>query len=236
MPPAAPRRLAVALLVIAVVAVNVAFTGLGSVFNYPDILQEPTEEILTEFRADEGSIVALFLLLALGAALLAPIAILLGRFAANDLGRWSTRVGIAAAVVQVIGLLRWPLIVPSLADSDDTEAFDAVHTLLGTVVGETFGYLLTAAWTVLIVLALGKRLAGPWFHYVGFASAAMIAVGVLVPLDVPGLTSSTSPAMSCGHCGCWPSPSSFGDGLNASTGTRLRGDPPPRSPKQPRRG
>ena len=186
MPPAAPRRLAVALLVIAVVAVNVAFTGLGSVFNYPDILQEPTEEILTEFRADEGSIVALFLLLALGAALLAPIAILLGRFAANDLGRWSTRVGIAAAVVQVIGLLRWPLIVPSLADSDDTEAFDAVHTLLGTVVGETFGYLLTAAWTVLIVLALGKRLAGPWFHYVGFASAAMIAVGVLVPLDVPG--------------------------------------------------
>ena len=186
MPPAAPRRLAVALLVIAVVAVNVAFTGLGSVFNYPDILQEPTEEILTEFRADEGSIVALFLLLALGAALLAPIAILLGRFAANDLGRWSIRVGIAAAVVQVIGLLRWPLIVPSLADSDDTEAFDTVHTVLGTVVGETFGYLLTAAWTVLIVLALGKRLAGPWFQYVGFASAAMIAVGVLVPLDAPG--------------------------------------------------
>jgi hypothetical protein len=89
-------------------------------------------------------------------------------------------------VVQVIGLLRWPLIVPSLADSDDTEAFDTVHTVLGTVVGETFGYLLTAAWTVLIVLALGKRLAGPWFQYVGYASAAMIAVGFLVPLDVPG--------------------------------------------------
>ena len=54
-------------------------------------------------------------------------------------------VGIAAAVVQVIGLMRWPLIVPSLADSDDTDAFDTVHTVLGTVVGETFGYLLTAA-------------------------------------------------------------------------------------------
>ncbi len=75
----------------------------------------------------------------------------------------SISVGIAAAVVQVIGLMRWPLIVPSLADSDDTDAFDTVHTLLGTVVGETFGYLLTALWTVLIIDALGRRLAGRWF-------------------------------------------------------------------------
>ena len=59
----------------------------------------------------------------------------------------SIGVGIAAAVVQVIGLLRWPLIVPSLADDDDTDTFDTVHDVLGTVVGETFGYLLTAAWT-----------------------------------------------------------------------------------------
>ena len=95
-------------------------------------------------------------------------------------------VGIAAATVQVIGLLRWPLIVPGLADRNDTGAFDTVHTVLGTVVGETFGYLLTATWTVLIILALGRRLAGPWFSFLGYGAAALIAVGVLVPLDVPG--------------------------------------------------
>jgi Domain of unknown function (DUF4386) len=180
------RRVAAVLMVIAVVLVNVAFLGLGSVFDYPDILQEPADEILTEFRADEGTIITLFVLLALGAALLAPIAILLGRLAANDLGRWSMWVGIAAAIVQVIGLSRWPLIVPFLADRDDTDAFETVHTVLGEVVGETFGYLLTAVWTVLIIYALGQRIAGRWFMYVGLAAAVLIAVGVLVPLDVPG--------------------------------------------------
>ena len=174
------------LMVFAVVLANAAFLGLGSVFDYPDILQESAEEILVEFRAEEGAIVAFFILLALSAALLAPIAILLGRLAANEHGRLSIGVGIAAAVVQVIGLLRWPLIVPSLADDDDTDTFDTVHDLLGTVVGETFGYLLTAAWTFLIISALGRRLAGPWFSWLGYTAAALIAVGVLVPLDVPG--------------------------------------------------
>jgi hypothetical protein len=180
------RRAVILLIVLAVVLANAAFIGLGSVFDYPDILQKPADEILAEFRADEASIVALFITLAVSAALLAPIAILLGRLAANEPGRWSIRVGIAAAVVQVIGLLRWPLIVPSLADSDDTDAFDTVHTVLGTVVGETFGYLLTATWTVLIIAALGRRLAGSWFSYLGYGAAALIAIGVLVPLDVPG--------------------------------------------------
>ena len=181
-----PRRVVIVLIVLAVVLANAAFIGLGSVFNYPDILQESADEILVEFRADEGAIIALFITLALSAALLAPIALLLGRLAANERGRWSIRVGIAAAVVQVIGLLRWALIVPFLADREDTDAFETVHTVLGTVVGETFGYLLTATWTVLIISALGERLAGRWFSFLGYGAAALIAVGVLVPLDVPG--------------------------------------------------
>ena len=59
--------------------------------------------------------------------------------------------------------------------------------MLGTVVGETLGYLLTATWTVLIIYALGKHLAGRWFTYLGLAAAALIALGILVPLDVPGM-------------------------------------------------
>jgi uncharacterized protein DUF4386 len=184
--PTPSRRLTAALLVLAVVLVSAAFVGLGSIFEYPDILQQSSAEILAAFRADEAAIIALFVALAVGAALLAPITLLLGRLAANDLGRWSIRIGIAAAAVQVIGLLRWPLIVPFLADGNDTGAFDTVHTVLGTVVGETFGYLLTAAWTMLILAALGRRMAGRWFSFLGLASAALIAVGVLVPLDVPG--------------------------------------------------
>lgn len=68
------RRAAAALIVLAVVLANAAFAGLGSVFNYPDILQESAGEILVEFRADQSTIVALFITLALSAALLAPTA------------------------------------------------------------------------------------------------------------------------------------------------------------------
>jgi Domain of unknown function (DUF4386) len=185
-PSATTRRVVIVLIVLAVVLANAAFAGLGSVFDYPDILQESADEILVKFRADETAIIMLFITLALSAALLAPIAVLLGRIAANERGRWSIRVGIAAAVVQVIGLLRWALIVPFLADREDTDAFETVHTVLGTVVGETFGYLLTATWTVLIISALGRRLAASWFSVLGYGAAALIAVGVLVPLDVPG--------------------------------------------------
>jgi hypothetical protein len=181
-----PRGLVACLLVAAVILANAAFIGLGSVFDYPDVLQEPAEDILTAFREDEGTIITFFVLLALSAALLAPIALLLGRQIPGDLGRWSIRVGIAAAIVQVIGLLRWPLIVPFLADRDDTDAFETVHTVFGTIIGETLGYALTAVWTVLIIRGLARHLAGRWFSYLGYAAAALIAVGVLVPLDVPG--------------------------------------------------
>jgi hypothetical protein len=44
---------------------------------------KPAEEILDKFRADEAAIIALFITLALSAALLAPIALLLGRLAAG---------------------------------------------------------------------------------------------------------------------------------------------------------
>lgn len=180
------RGLVACLLVAAVVLANAAFVGLGSVFNYPDVLQEPAEEILTAFREDERVIITFFVLLALSAALLAPIAVILGRQIPGEFGRWSTRVGVGAAIVQVIGLLRWPLIVPFLADRDDTDAFEAVHTLFGTVIGETLGYALTATWTILIIRGLARHLAGRWFSLLGYVAAGLIAVGVLVPLDVPG--------------------------------------------------
>ncbi len=37
------RKLVAALLILGAVLANMAFIGLGSVFNYPDILQEPSK-------------------------------------------------------------------------------------------------------------------------------------------------------------------------------------------------
>jgi hypothetical protein len=194
-----PRTTGV-LLIGSAVVVTVAFAGLGSAFDYPDVLGRPAELVLTDFGARAWAVGGLFTLLALGAAMLAPIALGTARLAGP--GRWSTAAavtGVGAALVQLLGLARWPLLVPSLAatvadpasSATDraaaVERFVGLNTVLGQGLGESGGYLLTAAWTVLILLALRRRPTAPRvFAVVGLLSAALILCGLLVPLGVSG--------------------------------------------------
>ena len=53
------------------------------------------------------------------------------------------------------------------------------------MVWETFGYILTAAWTLLVLAALGRSIAGRRFTVLGALSALLILAGVLSPLDLP---------------------------------------------------
>jgi hypothetical protein len=178
-------KLTAFLLILAAVLANVGFTALGSIFNYPDVLDEPAGRVLASFRDNEGAVSAWFSVLALSAALLAPIAIGVGRLSSHRVMRIAVRVGIAAAVVQVIGLLRWPILVPGYAADGNADAFRTASDILGTAVGETMGYLLTATWTVLVIVALGRRYAGRWFQALGGVSAALVLAGVLSPLGLP---------------------------------------------------
>ncbi|WP_028065763.1 DUF4386 family protein [Solirubrobacter soli] len=178
------RRLTAALLIVAAVLANVAFTALGSVFNYPDVLDEPAGDVLASFREHQGAVSAWFTVLALSAALLAPIAIGVGRLTERRPMRLAVWVGIAAAIVQVIGLARWPILVPGFAADDDRGAFDTASDILGTALGETVGYFLTALWTALVIAALGRAFAGRWFSWLGGAAAALVFTGVFAPTGV----------------------------------------------------
>jgi len=169
------------------------FTVLGSVFEYPQILEEPTSDILALFRANQGAVMAWFGVLVLSAALMAPAGIWLGRIAGGTLGRWIAGVGIAAATVQVVGLQRWVTLVPGISEdalnpaqrADAEDRLDLWHTLLGKAIGETLGDALTAAFTVLVVIALRRTVLPAWLTIVGCAAAALIATGVLIPLIEP---------------------------------------------------
>jgi hypothetical protein len=109
--------------------------------------------------------------------------------------RIAVPVGIAAAVVQVIGLMRWPILVPGYASDAASsnagiaaagrDSFTTASDILGTALGETVGYLLTATWTALVIVALGRRYAGRWFQLLGAASAALVLAGVVSPLGLP---------------------------------------------------
>jgi len=190
------RKFTAVLLILAAVLANVGFTMLGSIFDYPDVLDEPAGKVLASFRDHQGAVSTWFVVLAIAAALLAPIAVGVGKLSTNGAMRVAVPIGITAAVVQVIGLLRWPFLVPGYA-SDAASAnatvagsarnsFTTVSDILGTAIGETIGYALTATWTVLVVVALGRRYAGRWFQVLGFVSAVLVFVGVFSPLDLEG--------------------------------------------------
>jgi len=188
-------KLTASLLILAAVLANVGFTALGSIFNYPDVLDEPAGQVLATFHDNQGAVSGWFSVLALSAALFAPIAIGVGRLSPRRAMRIAVPVGIVAAVVQVIGLLRWPVLVPGYASDAVSgnaavaaaarDSFTTASDILGTAIGETVGYLLTATWTALVIVALGRRFAGRWFQVLGAVSAVLVLVGVLSPLGLP---------------------------------------------------
>jgi hypothetical protein len=100
-------------------------------------------------------------------------------------------VGVLAAVVQLLGLLRWPFLVPYLARTaaeaeaagDEARAaatdvvFQAFHRYLGVAVGEHLGYLFTGLWTVLVgVGVLQSGVAPVWVAWVGIVVGAVLAL------------------------------------------------------------
>jgi hypothetical protein len=186
------RRLTAAAMAGAAILAGAGFTALGSIFNYPKVLQSPAAGILVVYRQHDLAISAWFLVLALSAALLAPAGIGLGRLGGGRIGKWIAGTGIAAAFVQVTGLSRWVLFVPGLSDDalvparmqDAYHRFQVLHTWLGTVIGETIGYGLTAVFTVLVVRAVTRASAPRWMAYLGYVSAALIATGVVIPLGL----------------------------------------------------
>jgi hypothetical protein len=147
-----------------------------------------------------------FLVLVISAAMLAPAGLLLGRLTGGTLGRWIAATGVAAATVQVIGLQRWVTLVPGISDdaldparrAAAEDRFEFLHTLLGKVVGETIGYALTAAFTVLVVIALSRTILPVWLAWTGYASAALIATGIVIPvLGAASLTNFAGYVLWC---------------------------------------
>lgn len=198
-----PRRLAGALLILTPVAFNLLFTLLSLNFEYPDILREPVGYVLERFDAGGAGLVAIWYGFMLTAVLFVPLAVLVhvvlaGEGSASGAPSYlglATTFGVIAGVVQFLGLVRWPFVVPYLAaaytDPASTEAtrqavtvvFEAFNRYAGVAVGEHLGYLFTALWSALIAVAVLRsgmfgRLRRP-LGLLGLISAAGILAGTL---------------------------------------------------------
>lgn len=111
-------RFAGLLLIVMPVAFNVAFGMLAARFDYPEILRRLTDEVLSRFEAGGTGQVLLWWSFAMTAVLFAPFVVLLSQAivdADQTLLAAATTVGVIAAIVQFLGLIRWPFLVPYLA-------------------------------------------------------------------------------------------------------------------------
>ena len=187
------------LMIVVAVAFNAAFALLAARFDYPDILREPTAEVLARFRAGGTSLVLLWWAFALTAVLMVPLVVLLSSAIGDadpTLIAIATTAGVLAAVVQFLGLIRWPFLVPYLArtaaDPDASPArreavdivFQSFNRYLGVAVGEHLGYLLTGAWTTLTGVALTQTTAAP--NWVGVLGIVIGPVLMLCSLEFVG--------------------------------------------------
>src|SRR4029453_18026231 len=152
------------LLLVLPVAYNGLYTLLARSFDYPDILRQPTDQVLDRFTAGGSRLVLTWWGFAMSAVLLAPAVVLLSATLADadpTVLALATAIGLLAALVQFLGLVRWPFAIPHLArlagDPATTPAtrdaidvvFQTLNRYLGVAVGEHLGYLFTGLWTAL---------------------------------------------------------------------------------------
>jgi len=186
---------AVVLLVAVPVLFNVAFAELGRTFSYPDVLRRPASDVLEKVRAGGTGLALRWWAFLLSALLMVPL-VVLATEAVGVTGGFAqlvTTVGVLAALVQVLGLVRWVQVVPWLAvrheSADAAERavleseFALLNRLLGVAIGEHLGYLLTGAWTVLLSIGV---LASTLPIWIGAAGAVVGVLLVLCSLEFVG--------------------------------------------------
>jgi hypothetical protein len=185
------------LLIVVPIAFNLAFFELGRAFDYPNILRKEPDEILRRFAAGGSGLILRWEALLVSALLMLPLASMLAVVlgASPALTVLSIVLGAAAALVQGIGLVRWPFAVPELARryvaAPDGPAGDAtrqtvevvfatLHRLLGVGIGEHLGYLFTGLWTLVVAGSILSTTVLPsWLGIVGIVVGIALLVGTL---------------------------------------------------------
>jgi len=185
------------MLIVVPIAFNLAFFELGRAFDYPNVLRRKPEEILRRFADGGSGLILRWQALLLSALAMLPLtallAVVLG--ASVALSVLSIALGAAAALVQALGLVRWPFAVPELArryvaapdgpGGDATRStievvFATLHRLLGVGIGEHLGYLLTGLWTLLTALSiLSSAVLPAWLGMLGLPIGVALLLGTL---------------------------------------------------------
>lgn len=183
-------------LILVPVVFNVFYALLQRTFDYPNILREPTEHVLVRFQKGGSRLRLTWYGFMLSAVLFVPVVVLLSQVlslsevAVPYLGI-ATAFGVLSAAVQFLGLVRWPFLVPYLAQTYNDPAssqatrdavavtFQAFHRYAGVGIGESLGYLFTSIWTLLVGVAMiSSPLFASWIGWIAIIPAIGLFIGI----------------------------------------------------------
>jgi len=175
------------LLLIGAIGVFIPYIILTSTFEYPDILRQDAGTILTKFHNGGSSLILTWWAFAILGLPLLIAYIKIGQKLENQIGfvRWATTIGVISGIVQIVGLLRWVFVIPTIASlyvgSDDIAtkqaaivSFKTIHQFGGVLLGEHLGQLFTIIWTVMISIAfLRLKLLPSWVSWLGIIASSI---------------------------------------------------------------
>jgi hypothetical protein len=183
----------------------VPLTVLGAAINWPESLSDPADVALPRLLENEGAVRLGYVAYLIYSVLFAVTMILLVRYAKTrasiGLGSMITGFAIASTVARCIGIIRWLVPVPVLAElyaasTDEAErtaisvTFEALNSFGGTI-GEVLGVSIFAAISIgLFAIAVLKTRALPlWIGAFGLIAAlAVLATAVeLLGMDASSL-------------------------------------------------
>jgi Domain of unknown function (DUF4386) len=178
-------------LILAPLILVVGFTSLGFTFDYPTILREPIAEVLTRFAAGGPLLIAQWYSMVFASLLFVPASLLFHQIIKDKpLAQLVTGFGVVAAVMNMLGFIRWPFLVPVLAtqygDPNLSEAarvslettFLAFHTYAGVGIGEHLGFIFLALWLVSGGLALRGSVLPNWLGWLWIVTGIGTFLGV----------------------------------------------------------
>ena len=166
-----PVAAVVAVTLLHVVCLTVGFLVLIAIFDFPDILRVPAAQRLAMFAQNENIIVPTYWALAMTGLTQAALAVLLLLCAPRRDEPWlvmAALFGVLCGAFQTIGFIRWPVVIPYLADmmadarTPDAQAVVALtegimNRFAGMAVGEHLGFVGMGLWTLFLGAAILRQ-------------------------------------------------------------------------------
>lgn len=190
------------LLVLEVILMTAPFLILQSVFEFPDILRKPASEVFELYRSQQSIITPAYYFFMLSGLLLIPLSIAMHRIMKSNsesnslLLSISTGFGIGAGIAQILGFIRWPFLMPYLADTYASSAstpaakeavvvvYESFNRYAGMAVGEHLGWVLLGLWVIGVsTVQLKSAIFKSWVGILGLLSGAGLLVSAFEQLS-----------------------------------------------------